>query len=604
MSHPAANAGRPLFSVIVPAFNAAAYIEATLDSIRHQTFSGYEVVVANDGSQDDTLEVLLSFQRRHPEFPLVIISELNSGAGAARNAALKVARGEFAAFLDADDHWHAGKLMEMSRALALRPDVDVLYHDEDEIWPNGKRRSLRRFQLMAPVFENLLFGDRRGNPVSPSAAVVRRGVIEAAGWWTERRDLDGSEDIDLWLRLARVGATFLHLPIVLGEYRRVENSLTMKVDYHADRGWKVFEMHFRECEQSLTPQDRSRRFGEKRSGNFISRSKAHELQGNRSGAWRAARSAVSAAPAWWRSYVPALWLLYRTATNRTPSVSRNWRAFGAAPAVVVRKMNFAAARQLRSLTFHDVRPQDRVNFREQLLAIRRHYRFVDLTEFLGGLREPDRHRDPCVLLTFDDGYQCTTAAALEVLSELSIKGVFFVPNEFIECATEASAKQHVADRFFLGRRTPADVPDYLRPSSWKQIRQLADAGHEIGAHTYGHRPLRDVANLQHEIVDAGNALEVLVGRPVRTFAYPFGRAETVTPAAIACVASRYECAFTSIRGNNVGQDPHLLRRHAISASAAPGFVLLELAGGLSFRHRQQRQLLSQLQAASSTLWAT
>src|SRR5439155_20455357 len=92
----------PRVSVILPAYNAASYIEQTLQAVRAQTVSDYEVIVVNDGSPDTAEFERVIFPHRHF---INYVFQMNRGAAAARNTALRIARGRYVAFLDADDFW-------------------------------------------------------------------------------------------------------------------------------------------------------------------------------------------------------------------------------------------------------------------------------------------------------------------------------------------------------------------------------------------------------------------------------------------------------------------------------------------------------------------
>src|SRR5687767_6242589 len=114
-----------LISVVVPAFNVASYIGEALDSVFKQTLSSFEIIVVNDGSADtpELEQQLERFQGR-----IVYLQQENRGAAAARNAALRVARGEFVAFLDADDRWLPTFLEEQITFLKLK-GADLVYSD-------------------------------------------------------------------------------------------------------------------------------------------------------------------------------------------------------------------------------------------------------------------------------------------------------------------------------------------------------------------------------------------------------------------------------------------------------------------------------------------
>src|ERR1043165_8774191 len=114
----------PAVTVAIPAYNSAHYISQTLDSIKAQTFSDYEVIVVNDGS-DDRVELERAIES-HP-LPVIYLSQENKGVSAARNAAIRVARGEFYAQIDADDQWLPNYLEVQLGILKRQPEVTLVY---------------------------------------------------------------------------------------------------------------------------------------------------------------------------------------------------------------------------------------------------------------------------------------------------------------------------------------------------------------------------------------------------------------------------------------------------------------------------------------------
>src|SRR5688572_16716882 len=114
----------PAVTVVIPVYNSAHYIAQALDSLKAQTFTDYEVIVVNDGSEDrEELERILT---SHP-LPVIYVSQDNKGVSAARNAAINIARGEFYAQLDADDQWTPDYLDVQLGILTNNPDVAVVY---------------------------------------------------------------------------------------------------------------------------------------------------------------------------------------------------------------------------------------------------------------------------------------------------------------------------------------------------------------------------------------------------------------------------------------------------------------------------------------------
>ena len=210
----------PRVSVIIPAYNAAAFIGETLDSVYAQTFADFEVIVVNDGSSDtEDLERELA---QYPE-KLSYIKQENHGAAAARNTGIKAARGEFVAFLDADDMW-LPVFLEKQLDLLERTPADVVW--ADALISGDSPLAGRTFMQVQPSFgqvtpENLLSVKVT---VLTSTVVARRQPILEVGLFdvTLRR----GQDFELWWKLARRGCRFVYQEEVLAHRRIVESSLS------------------------------------------------------------------------------------------------------------------------------------------------------------------------------------------------------------------------------------------------------------------------------------------------------------------------------------------------------------------------------------------
>ena len=113
-------------SVIIPAYNVAAYIGETLDSLLAQTYPDYEAVIVNDGSTDDTEQVIASYRASLGD-RLVYVKQANGGLANARNAGLRVARGRYIALLDSDDLWAPEFLAKMLALLESDPTLDLVF---------------------------------------------------------------------------------------------------------------------------------------------------------------------------------------------------------------------------------------------------------------------------------------------------------------------------------------------------------------------------------------------------------------------------------------------------------------------------------------------
>lgn len=210
----------PTVSVIIPAYNAARYIREALDSVSHQTFSSHEVIVINDGSTDTG-----ELEQELKGYPgqLLYIKHENRGAAAARNVGLRSAKGEFVAFLDADDTWLPDFLDKQLKFLKSN-NADFVY--SDALLTGESESAGRSFMDLQPsrgavTPENLLAVKVT---VLTSTVVARKKCILEVGLFDE--GLKRGQDFELWFRLARHGVRFVYQREVLAHHRIVESGLS------------------------------------------------------------------------------------------------------------------------------------------------------------------------------------------------------------------------------------------------------------------------------------------------------------------------------------------------------------------------------------------
>jgi len=218
----------PRASVLIPTFNASETITASIVSALNQTSSDLEVVVVDDGSADGTRAAVSALMRADDRIKLV--SQLNQGPSAARNAALRTARGTYVCLLDADDLWLPSYLEKMTSALDSAPEAAIAYTDAWVL--DNRRRRIRRGTAMAPWIppegpserpDILLLQLLRGNFFYTSAT-VRRSALEELGGFDER--LRRAEDYELWLRIVGDGRPAVGVPGPLALYRDRAGSLS------------------------------------------------------------------------------------------------------------------------------------------------------------------------------------------------------------------------------------------------------------------------------------------------------------------------------------------------------------------------------------------
>ena len=137
----------PLISVVVPTYNYAHLLPRALDSVLCQLDEGVELIVVNDGSIDNTADLLFDYQQRYPA--LQVIYQANAGAAAARNHGVMLARGSYMLLLDADDALCDGALAELRRLVCSRPDAGMVLGAQVSVYPDGKER----LRLPTPIPE-------------------------------------------------------------------------------------------------------------------------------------------------------------------------------------------------------------------------------------------------------------------------------------------------------------------------------------------------------------------------------------------------------------------------------------------------------------------
>jgi glycosyltransferase involved in cell wall biosynthesis len=243
----------PKISIVIPAYNVAPYIGETLASVFAQTYTDFEVIVVNDGSPDteEFERALQPYLKR-----ISYLKQENRGASAARNAGLRVARGELIAFLDADDLWLPQYLEEQLKFMREQGS-DLVCADANIFGDSDAAGQTYMDSLMgtAPpeglvTFLELVNAERS---LITSGVIVRRDLVLEVGCFDE--SLRNAQDLDLWLRLARHGVRLAYHRRVLLSYRSRSNSLSGDAINSHLRELRVFD----KIEQSyeFTPAERA-----------------------------------------------------------------------------------------------------------------------------------------------------------------------------------------------------------------------------------------------------------------------------------------------------------------------------------------------------------
>ncbi|MGR3219547.1 MAG: glycosyltransferase family 2 protein [Candidatus Anammoxibacter sp.] len=215
----------PLISVVIPSYNSANFIADTLETVFNQTYSNYEVIVSDDGSNDDTVEIVKKFFGKFPEKRTRLLSNEHKGPGANRNEGIKSAVGDWISFLDSDDRWFRDKLKRVASYIVEHDGVGLVCHSE--IWKRGENQTELNYQKMFDENISPFLSLYRRNALSTSAVTVRRDLLMK----TELFDpaLPAAQDYDLWLRLSLLeGMKIEFIECPLGLYITREGNISSK----------------------------------------------------------------------------------------------------------------------------------------------------------------------------------------------------------------------------------------------------------------------------------------------------------------------------------------------------------------------------------------
>ncbi len=213
----------PKVSVITPAYNAAEYLPAALNSVLTQTFSDWELIVVDDGSTDNTQAVVAALGERF-DGRLKYFYQANRGLPAARNAAIEQSTGEYLALLDADDVWLPNRLERTVAELDRQQHVGIVHSQVARIDPTGrvieKPPAPPAKYLSGSISRHLYH--RRAHILCPTV-LFRRTCLHSVGVFDEH--MRATEDRDLWFRIAR-HFDVAYIPEVLAYYRISPSSMS------------------------------------------------------------------------------------------------------------------------------------------------------------------------------------------------------------------------------------------------------------------------------------------------------------------------------------------------------------------------------------------
>ncbi|MFD2095969.1 glycosyltransferase [Corallincola platygyrae] len=207
----------PKVSVIIPTYNREGFIQEALDSVLAQDYPNIEIIVVDDGSTDNTAELLRPYIEQEK---IIYRYQENQRQCVARNHAMSVASGEFWCFLDSDNRWLPGKLKTQVEYLLAHPQVDIVYGNNQIINEAGditSEHNMRRYS--GRIYPQML----RDNCVSMNTVMARASCFEQHGCFDPSFKV--ADDYELWLRLS-AHCEYAYLPTFFAQYRVMEDQIS------------------------------------------------------------------------------------------------------------------------------------------------------------------------------------------------------------------------------------------------------------------------------------------------------------------------------------------------------------------------------------------
>ena len=224
-----------LISIIMPYYKKSATVKQTIDSIFAQTYSNFELIIIYDDEDKKDLEYLKKIVKKS-EKVLIIINQSNLGAGLSRNLGIKNAKGEFVAFIDADDTWHKKKLEEQINFMKVN-NFQVSHTSYNIIDINSNlisRRKARTFNTVKSLIKSCDIG--------LSTVIAKRSIFNQELIFP---NLKTKEDFVLWLKFLENDYSIIALDIYLTDWKKVKNSLSSSVIQKLYDGFKVYKIYMK-----------------------------------------------------------------------------------------------------------------------------------------------------------------------------------------------------------------------------------------------------------------------------------------------------------------------------------------------------------------------
>ncbi len=217
-------------TIVMPVFNGEKYLKESISSILNQTYKDFEFIIIDDGSQDDSLSIINSFNDSRIK---VIRNHRNLGIRKSRNRAIKIAQGKFIAIFDADDIARPTKLQEQFDVMTKDPSIDMCFAKRSLIDSNSKKICDEWY----PSFEKIL-ELRNWNFIGHGTVMMKTSMLQNVGGYDESKNTTG-QDTELWIKLKNENKKFYFIDSIHVDYRLNPYSVRVTGKHNQDYWYRV-----------------------------------------------------------------------------------------------------------------------------------------------------------------------------------------------------------------------------------------------------------------------------------------------------------------------------------------------------------------------------
>ncbi len=244
---------------------------------------------------------------------------------------------------------------------------------------------------------------------------------------------------------------------------------------------------------------------------------------------------------------------------------------------------------IRILVYHDIEDKNFILLFNQLKYLRKNWNFITPTEFENHLNNKRKLNGKNLLITFDDGFKSNYFVAKKILNKLNIKGIFFVPSDFVQIKSKKKAlnfaKQNILDNFSENKE------NNIYNISINNMKSLIKSGHTIGCHTKTHLNLGLLNNkkkLKDEILESANRLKKLLRIDIKHFAFTYGNFSSMSENSLKLAFLRYDFVYSCMRGNNFyNNKKSIIKRDTIYLEKGNNLIDIFLSGFIDLKYFNQ-----------------